>query len=64
MHSSRQPNLNQSLGFLAKNLPKPTINENLETITTIEQETQLKLAQADRMKPEVQIWRRPKKSTF
>jgi len=29
-----------------------------------EQETQLKLAVADRTKPEVEIWRRPKKSTF
>ena len=28
------------------------------------QETQLKLAVADRTKPEVEIWRRPKKSTF
>jgi len=27
------------------------------------QETQLKLAVADRTKPEVEIWRRPKKST-
>ena len=29
-----------------------------------QQETQLKLAVADRTKPEVEIWRRPKKSTF
>jgi len=28
------------------------------------QETQLNLAVADRTKPEVEIWRRPKKSTF
>jgi len=28
------------------------------------QETQLKLAVADRTKPEVEIWRRPKKSTI
>jgi len=28
------------------------------------QETQLKLVVADRTKPEVEIWRRPKKSTF
>jgi len=28
------------------------------------QETQLKLAVADLTKPEVEIWRRPKKSTF
>ena len=30
----------------------------------IVQETQLKLAVANRTKPEVEIWRRPKKSTF
>jgi len=34
------------------------------SISSIKQETQLKLAVADRTKPEVEIWRRPKKSTF
>ena len=33
-------------------------------LTSKLQETQLKLAVADRTKPEVEIWRRPKKSTF
>ena len=30
----------------------------------MQQETQLKLAVADRTKPEVEIWRRPKKRLF
>jgi len=34
------------------------------TVKVMRQETQLKLVVADRTKPEVEIWRRPKKSTF
>jgi len=36
-------------------------NQFVPLLTNKEQETQLKLAVADRTKPEVEIWRRPKK---
>ena len=45
-------------GTRPRGRPKKTWRE------IVEQETQLKLAVADRTKPEVEIWRRPKKSTF
>ena len=35
-----------------------------ETVRHSKQETQLKLAVADRTKPEVEIWRQPKKINF
>ena len=45
-------------GAKPRGRPKKTWRE------IVKQETQLKLAVADRTKPEVEIWRRPKKSTF